>query len=636
MPLVSFHQVSKYYGAQDVLGDIAWGIDAGRHIGLIGPNGAGKTTLLKLITGALVPDIGAIARQSGCRIGYLTQDPDLDSDATVLEEALSALSGIHTLERRLRETEHALENANGDAQTSERLLARYGRLQEEFERAGGYAFQHRAEAVLAGLGFPEREYARPVGVLSGGQKTRLGLAKLLLTEADLLLLDEPESHLDMNATEWLEKHIREYAGAVLLVSHDRYFLDRTVNEIVEVERRTLNVFSGNYSRYLELKTEQLKTQTRVYEQQQQMITRTEEFIRRNIAGQKTRQAQGRRKQLERLERIDRPAQARRAAGFAFHTMNRSGDDVLRFEGVAKGYEGRMLFTDLSLLLRRGERIGVIGPNGCGKTTLLRLIMGEETPEDGVVHIGAGVKIGYYDQERIQLSDTRAVLNELWSAIPGLGEESIRTVLGRFLFSGDDVFKLVGSLSGGEQARLALAKLMLENPNFLVLDEPTNHLDIRSRHALEQALDDYPGTLLVVSHDRYFLDNVIDELLVFEPSGPSRWPGDYSSYHDSKEETPLAETTVPTPASVSVKTAPHPSDPHASSRKRYRKTAETLETAIQTKEAEIAQIEQDLNDERVFTDPVKVAEAGKAYTEAKEALEQLYREWEVVSMELERL
>lgn len=638
MPLVSFHQVSKFYGAQEVLINLSWGIDAGRHVGLIGPNGAGKTTLLRLITGALTPDQGEVARQSGCRIGYLTQDPDLDAGATVLDETLRAFSSIHALEQRLREMEHALEGALGDGESSARLLTRYGRLQEEFERAGGYACHHRAEAVLFGLGFSQPDLTRPVGVLSGGQKTRLGLAKLLLAEADLLLLDEPESHLDMDATEWLEKYIREYPGAVLLVSHDRYFLDRTVKEIVEVERRTLTVYPGNYSRYLELKAEQVKAQTREYEQQQQMIARTEEFIRRNLAGQKTKQAQGRRSQLERLERIDRPWQARRAVGLAFHTMRRSGEDVLVFDQVAKGYDRRTLFTGLSFLLRRGERVGIIGPNGCGKTTLLRLITGEDAPDTGSVRIGASVKSGYYDQERIHLVEDRTVLNELWSVKPGLSEEAARTTLGRFLFSGDDAWKLVGTLSGGEQSRLALAKLMLESPNFLVLDEPTNHLDIRSRHALEQALKDYPGTLLVVSHDRYFLDSVVDELLVFETDGLSRWPGDYSSYRAFKEEQADAvepATVAPTPPGV-TKDRLRQTDPQASTRKRHQKTAETLEGAIQGKEAEIARIEQDLNDERVFTDPVKVAETGQAYTRAKEELEKLYREWELVSMELEQL
>jgi ATP-binding cassette subfamily F protein 3 len=635
MPLVSFYQVSKHYGAQEVLLNVSWSIDAGRHVGLIGANGTGKTTILKLITGELAPDAGEVTRQNGCRIGYLTQDPRLDPAATVLDEALRALSRIHALEQQLRTIEHALEAAQTDAEASERLLVRYGRLQDEYERAGGYAYHHRAEAVLHGLGFSDQDLALPVGVLSGGQKTRLGLAKLLLGEADLLLLDEPESHLDMGATEWLETYISAYPGAVLLVSHDRYFLDRTITEIVELEHKTLTAYPGHYTRYLDLKAERLKAQTRTYEQQQAMIARTEEFIRRNIAGQKTRQAQGRRKQLERLERVERPGKARRAAGLAFGAMTRSGEDVLTLDRVAKGYGNRMLFTDLSFLLRRGERVGVIGPNGCGKTTLLRLIMGEETPDDGTVRIGASVRIGYYDQERISLSGDRSAMNELWSVRPGMNEETVRHILGRFLFSGDDVFKLVGHLSGGEQTRLALAKLMLETPNLLVLDEPTNHLDIPSRQALEQALDDYPGTLLVISHDRYFLDRVAEELLVFEPDGVIRWPGDYSSYRAYKDDLAAATAAPEQPAPArSAKEPPRPPDPDAARRKQRQKAAETLETAIHAKEAEMARLEQDLNDERIFTDPVRVAQAGKAYTRAKQELETLYREWEEITMELE--
>lgn len=645
MPLITLQSVSKYYGAQVVLSQVSWGIDAGRHTGLIGPNGAGKTTLLKLLTGELAPDEGVLARQAGTRIGYLTQDPNLNSEATVIDEALSALSGIRELEERLRDLEHALEAPQGDAESAERLLVRYGQLQEEYERAGGYAYHHKAEAVLFGLGFSERDLGQVVNVLSGGQKTRLGLAKLLLGEADVLLLDEPESHLDMAATEWLEKYIREYPGAVVLVSHDRYFLDRTVNEMIELERRSLVHYPGNYSRYLEIKAERVKAQTREYNEQREMISRTEEFIRRNLAGQKTKQAQGRRSQLERLERIESPQQARRAVGLAFHTMKRSGDDVLLFNDVAKGYGRRILFTGLSFLLRRSERIGVIGPNGCGKSTLLRMILNEESPDSGEVRVGASVQIGYYDQERVSLVDDRNVLNELWSVKPDLTEERVRTVLGRFLFAGDDAFKLVGNLSGGEQARLALAKRMMEAPNFLILDEPTNHLDILSRHALERALEDYPGTLLVVSHDRYFLDRVVDQLLVFEPDGVSRWEGDYTSYRaykEAKESLPSPPTTTaapepkPLPVVKTAKTKPRPSDAQTGDRKRHQKTAQALEASIHAKEAEIVRLEAALNEEAIFTDPIKVAETGKAYNQAKAELEQLYRDWEVISMTLEQL
>jgi ATP-binding cassette subfamily F protein 3 len=631
MPLASFHNLSIYYGAHRILHDVSWGIDTGHHVGLIGANGAGKTTMLKLLTGELSPDEGDLPRQTGIAIGYLTQDPQFTLCNTVLEEAIEGLDRIHTLEAQLRKTEQDMEAAQSDSEEAGRLLIRYGRLQEEYEQVGGYAYHHRAEAVLHGLGFSDADLSLSVKVLSGGQKTRLSLAKLLLSDADLLLLDEPESHLDMAATEWLEHYINNYAGAVLLVSHDRYFLDRTVNQIVELEDQTIQRYEGNYSGFLTLKAEQIKTQQRLHTQQQKMIRHNEDFIRRNIAGQKTKQAQGRRQQLERLTRIDLPKAARRAAGLTFTSMNRSGEEVLILDQITKCYDNRILFTDLSLIIRRGERVGLIGPNGIGKTTLLRLILNQESATDGTVQIGASVEIGYYDQERISLTHDRSVLNELWSVKPSMNEETVRSILGRFLFSEDDVFKQVGQLSGGEQARLALAKLMLKEPNFLILDEPTNHLDIQSRQALEQALATYPGAMLVVSHDRYFLDRVVDELLVFEPDSVSRWPGNYSSYRTFKEEQAAAEQTLP---NKTAGTKRRPTAPSAFKRKKQEKTAEMIETAIHNKEAELAQLELDLNDERIFTDQTKIIDIGNAYSKVKKDLEALYMDWEVVTMEIE--
>ena len=638
MPLVSFHRISKYYGAQAIIQDVSWGIDAGHHVGLIGENGVGKTTILKLITRELEPDGGEINRQNGCNIGYLTQDPLLDPACLLLEAAIRGLTSIHGLGRELKEVERALEQAPENGSNSERLLARYGRLQEAYDRAGGYTYQHRAEAVLYGLGFSESDLSLPVGVLSGGQKTRLGLAKLLLGEADLLLLDEPESHLDMEATEWLERYVKDYRGAILLVSHDRYFLDRTVNQVVELEHHTLSAYPGNYSKYLTLKEERSRVQNRQYAQQQQMIDRTEDFIRRHLAGQKTKQAQGRRNMLERLERIDRPTDATKTAGFNFSKVTRTGNEVVIIDRVSKRYEDRTLFTDLSFLLRQGERVGIIGPNGCGKTTLLRMILEQEQPTDGSVRLGASVRVGYYDQERGGLSRNRSVINELWSVRPTMTEEMVRNELGRFLFSGDDVFRSVSTLSGGEQGRLTLAKLILDEPNLLILDEPTNHLDISSRHVLEQALQVYPGTILVVSHDRYFLDRVARELLIFEPEGIVRWTGNYSSYRAYREQQAEDDAAVDEERSTKKskgKTRQN-TDPAIAQKKRWQKSVDTLEAGIQAKESEVSKLEQDLNDEKVFTDPVKVTEAGRAYTQATEELEALYKEWETLTQEIEQL
>ena len=634
MPYISLHQVSKHYGAQVVFRDVSWGIDPGHHVGLIGANGAGKTTILKLVTSELTPDSGDVSRMKGCRVGYLTQDPDLDASCTVIEEAIRGLTEMHALEQELKSAEQALEIPSDSDEEAERLLARYGRLQDSFERAGGYTYHHRAEAILHGLGFSERDLYLPVGVLSGGQKTRLGLAKLLLGESDLLLLDEPESHLDMQATEWLERYLSDYSGAFLLVSHDRYFLDRTTNRITELEHHTLTDYPGNYSRHLVLKEERLRLQARQYERQQTMISNTEDFIRRNIAGQKTKQAQGRRNMLERMDRIDRPRQARRAAGLTFSEAGRGADDVLLIDQASKQYGEHLLFSDFSFKLMRGERVGIIGPNGSGKTTLLRMILGREQPTTGSVRTGTSVKVGYYDQERSGLGRDRSALNELWSVKPTMNEQTVRNILGRFLFSGDDVQKLVANLSGGEQGRLALAKLMLEEPNLLILDEPTNHLDIPSRHALEEAVQEYPGTLLVVSHDRYFLDRTVDELLIFEPDHIVRWVGNYSdyrSYQDQQESDAQKVENEHTSAPKKQQKKPNPIRA-----KKHQKVANDLEDAIQKKEESLARLEEDLSNEEVFSDPAKIAEVGHAYSTAKVELETLYQEWEHLTQEIEQL
>ena len=632
MPLVSLHKVAKYYGAQCVLEDISWGIDPGHHVGLIGSNGTGKTTMLQLITGDLSPDEGEISRRRDVRIGYLTQDAHLTSTNSVLDEALSSFERIHDLEQRLREAEEALEKAKGDAEETERRLLQYGRLEEEYERAGVYTYQHRARAVLHGLGFKDEDLPLPVHVLSGGQKTRLRLGKLLLGDADLLLLDEPESHLDVAATEWLEEYITEHPAAILLVSHDRYFLDRTVNRIAELEDLGLKNFPGNYTQAMAVKAERLKAQQRQYEQQQAFIKEREEFIRRHIEGVKTLQAQGRRSHLERLKRIEKPRARHRTASINFGSMKRSGRDVLMLDGLSKSYGIKTLFSNLSFTQHLGDRVGLIGYNGAGKTTLLRMIVGQEMPSSGTIRLGTGVDIGYYDQERASLSGERSVLNELWSVKPSMNEGSVRNLLGRFLFPGDDVFKQVSLLSGGEQGRLALAKLILEEPNFLVLDEPTNHLDILSRQALEQALADYPGTLMVASHDRYFLDQMVNALLIFEQEGVSHWTGTYSEYRVFKEEQRLAEARSKEKKPRKKTAAVY--DPRAKERKEQQKVAEVLETAIREKEAEIARLEGDLNEEGTFSDRDKVSEVGSAYMQARQELEDLYVEWEVAAMELE--
>lgn len=632
MPLVSFQMVSKYFGAQCVLQDISWGIEPGHHVGLIGSNGAGKTTILQLITGELPPDDGEISRRRNLQIGYLTQDTILDSNKTVFEEILSNFERIHELELQLREAEKALEPTTENTSDNEKRLLKYGHLEEEYEQSGGYSYQNRARTVLQGLGFKNEDLSLPVHRLSGGQKTRLRLGKMLLCDADLLLLDEPESHLDVAATEWLEEYITDHSAAILLVSHDRYFLDHTVNHIVEIEGLELKTYPGNYTQGMAIKAERLKTQQRQYERQQAFIKEREEFIQRHIEGVKTKQAQGRRSQLARLKRIQNPQVSQRKFSLNFGSMKRSGQDVIMLNKLSKSYGSRTLFSDLNFTQHFGERVGLIGYNGAGKTTLLRMIVGQEGPSSGSIHIGTGVDIGYYDQERDSLQGERSVLDELWSVKPSIKEDTVRNILGRFLFSGDDVFKKVQALSGGEQGRLALAKLIVEEPNFLVLDEPTNHLDILSRHALELALESYPGTLLVASHDRYFLEKMVDVLLVFESDSLCHWAGTYSQYRAFKKE--QRTTANKNKQKTTRKKLAATYDPAEKKRKEQQKLAETLELAIRDKEVEIAKLEGELNNEITFADRDKMAKVGNAYVRARQELEDLYIEWETATMELE--
>lgn len=529
MPLVRLDHVTKYYGAKLVLDDISWQISANDRVGLIGNNGTGKTTLFKIITGELTDFKGVVERARKIKIGHLHQEPKFDLDIP-LREAIrsSAFEHIQDMEKQMNELTQKMTELDAD----DDILEQYARIQEKYEAHGGYDYEHKIDIVLGGMGFTPKDYNLPVKALSGGQKGRAALAKLLLEEPDLLLLDEPTNHLDLEGTEWLEEFITtEYHGAVVFVSHDRYFLDKVTTKIAELHNNKLKEYNGNYSKYIFLRERDRLVQQRAYERQQEEIEHDLDFIRRYHAGQRSKEARGRMKKLDRMELVEKPRSEDKKIKLSFTVETRGGDDVVQLRGVSKAYGDKVLFRNLNFDIYRQDSVGIIGPNGVGKTTLLRLILGQEPPTEGTIKIGYNLNIGYYDQELANLNPNNSVLDEIWQLRPKDTQEEVRSYLGRFLFSGDDVFKLVRDLSGGEQSRVALAKLLLEKANLLVLDEPTNHLDINSKEVLEDALIEYPGTMIIVSHDRYFLDKIVNKIIFMERDKVWMWEGNYTAYQE---------------------------------------------------------------------------------------------------------
>ena len=630
MTLVRLENISKFYGALSVLEDLSWQIEEGRRIGLVGPNGCGKTSLLKVISGELEPDRGRVHRSRDTAIGYLEQEAAfLRGERSVLEEALEGSKELMRLRDRLSEMERRISEGEQD----ERLMEEYGRSLTQYEGEGGYALEAQTKSVLFGLGFREEELSARVGPLSGGEKSRLALAKLLMASRNLLLLDEPTNHLDLEAVEWLERFLGSYPGAVVVVSHDRYFLDRAVHEIVEIAGRRLERYVGGYTEYAAEKARRIERQGRRYDLQQEEIRRKEEFIRRNIAGQKTRQAQRARKMLDRMERIERPPRERRIA-LRFSENRRGGDQALDIEGLSKSFDGTVLFRDLSLIVRHQERVGIIGPNGAGKTTLLRILIGEEPTDSGSFRFGRGIEVAYYDQARMDLDEDNTVLDEVWSVTPRRTAGEMRSFLGRFLFSGEDVFQRIGSLSGGEQSRVALAKLILSPANLLILDEPTNHLDVPSRMVLEQALSAFDGTLLVVSHDRYFLNALARRILFLESEKWNLYEGDYS-YFERKREEQQALAAHRTRTSDTRGKGRQYRKRKARERERARRARrfEEIENEILGLEDEIVRIDDRLGEPDVGSDWSQIHPLTQKQEELRHRIDELYEEWAVLEREI---
>ena len=623
MPLIQLKDIWKSFGAYDVLTGIHWQIDRGDRIGLVGPNGCGKTTLLRIITEESLPDDGQLHRQRGLNIGFLTQEPIFDPELTVMDAALDSFADVLALQHRL----HDLEKIMAEGENSDAVLNDYGHLRDQYEHQGGYAIEARAKAILFGLGFCETDLKLPTQVLSGGQKNRLVLAQLLAREPDLLLLDEPTNHLDLQAIEWLEYFLSEYDNAFVIISHDRTFLERTVTKIADLECGVIEQYSGNYSFYIEEKEQRRAQQQKAYRAQQAHIARTEEYIRRNIAGQKTKQAQSRRRALEKLDRVERVVEQRDIA-LRFNATTRGGDRVLQVENLTKAYPNRPLFFDLSFTLWQGERLGIIGPNGSGKSVLLKIFMEQLAPDSGRAILGKGLEIGYYAQTRQDLNPNLSVLEEIWSLTPSVPEEEIRNFLGAFLFSGDDVERETGSLSGGEQSRVALAKLMRSPLNLLVLDEPTNHLDIASRHVLENALEAFSGTVVAVSHDRYFLNRLVNRLLVL---GDGKWQlvdGNYDYYQRQMQgvEIPPVQHVPKTQTDYEIRKRAMRQE-----QRRERRTAE-IEEAIARLEVQVGQIAEEMAREDLATDWHRLKELAQEKEEVQEKMDRLFEEWEVLERE----
>lgn len=536
MLLLQTNNVLRRFGANVLFHNVNLQINEHARVALVGRNGAGKTTLLKMIADITTPDEGTITRIKGLKIGYLAQDQGLDSQNTIWHELDTVFAPLHKLSDQLEEVENDLAQLDEDDPQYQRTLNSYDHLQEKFKEAGGFDYKSRMRGVLTGFGFSKDMDDLSVNSLSGGQKTKLALAKILLQQPQLLILDEPTNHLDMNVLSWLEDYLKSYPGALLVVSHDRYFLDRVVNEIYDLDNRTLRHYRGNYSAFTKQKQAWLVTEMKHYNQQQQKIAKLEDFVNKNLVrASTTKQAQARRKQLEKMDRMDRPTTDDASIHFSFHSDKQSGNEVLEVKQLKVGYDESVLAGPFSFNEHRGQRIGIIGPNGIGKSTLFKTLLKQIPPISGTFKMGANLEIGYYDQEQQTLHADKNVLDEIWDDHPEVPEAQIRSLLGSFLFVGDDVFKPIHDLSGGEKARLELTKLAFIPINFLILDEPTNHLDIDSREVLETAINEFDGTVLFISHDRYFINQVATDVLDMHADGITHYEGNYDDFLAEQEK-----------------------------------------------------------------------------------------------------
>lgn len=641
MIMLSCNKVSKTFGVETILENISFSVNEGDKIGIVGVNGTGKTTLFKVITGILPHDRGEIFTSKNCRLGYLEQNTNFYSEKTIYDEVVSVFSDLIGAEEELRSLEHQIASLSDKGGSSGDQLKKtmdiYGKKYEEFEKNNGYAYKSEVRGTLKGLGFSDEEMDKPVNVLSGGEKTRVLLAKLLLSKPSLLLLDEPTNHLDADAIEWLEGFLRSYEETIMIISHDRYFLDQSVNRIFEMENKHLTTYNGNYTDYQKQARVNREIRLRQYENQQRDIKKQEESIERLKAygrEKHLKRARSKEKMLDKVDRLEKPQELRKKARFNFVLRHHSGNDVLKVQGLAKSFDDRKLFEGVDFDLYRGEKVALIGPNGVGKSTLFKIIMGYESQDQGGFKLGQEVDVSYFHQEQKSLNLENTIIDEVWDDNPHMTQTEVRNLLGAFLFEGEDVFKSIRSLSGGERARVAILKLILSRSNLLLLDEPTNHLDIDSKEVLEDALKEYEGTLLTISHDRYFLNTVVDRILVLKPDGVEEYLGNYEYYQNKKKQESEKSYLADMEDQVSktktqIREERRREKELKKNENKAKKLIKDLEVEIELTEKQIGGLDHMLCQEEVYTSPERMKEVNQEKSDLEKRLSKLYDKWEQI-------
>ncbi|MGG0670874.1 ABC-F family ATP-binding cassette domain-containing protein [Lederbergia citrisecunda] len=641
MILLQVNGITKSFSGTDILNNVRLEVQHRDRVALVGRNGAGKSTLLKIIAGEMTADSGDLIMPKDVQVGYLEQHAGIDSPLTIWEEMLTVFGPLLEMEKRLRKLEAQMADPSvyENPQEYDRVMKDYDALQIDFKDSGGYQYESDMRSVLHGMRFYTEDYEKQVNLLSGGQKTRLALAKMLLSKPDLLILDEPTNHLDIETLGWLEKYLVSYEGAILIVSHDRYFLDQIVTITYEVSRRKVTKYVGNYSAYLVEKAKNYERDKKLYERETSEKAKLEDFIQRNIARASTsKMAKSRRKLLERTEWMDAPEGDEKSASFSFSIDRQSGNDVLTLDNIAVGYQGKAVSENINMHAYKGDRIAIIGPNGIGKSTLLKTIVKRQEPIGGTIRYGTNVQFGYYDQNQATILGTGTVLQELWDEWPMMNEKDVRSVLGRFLFTGEDVEKPVATLSGGEKARLSLAKLMLQKSNTLVLDEPTNHLDLDSKEVLENALDDFPGTILFVSHDRYFINRIATKVMDVGPTGVTEYLGDYDYFIEKKNELEemKAEKIASEQKTQSRNSRNEEDKEFKRQERRLTRAIAEIEESIGKMDTDIAILQEELLNPAFADDHVKLMELQEQIDELQMQHDNQSEEWLNLQEELEKL
>ncbi len=635
MIAISCNNINKSFGIDVILKDISFTVNIGDKIGLIGKNGTGKSTLFKILSGQIPYDSGDIFMAKNMNIGYLKQDPDFDENKTIYEECIPIFKNIIDMEKNLRDLELEISKyENHDSPEFKKLINSYSNLLEEFNKNNGYGYKSEIRGVLKGLSFKDEDFNKPIYQLSGGQKSRLNIAKLLLKKPDILLLDEPTNHLDIDAIAWLENFLKNYSGTLMIISHDRYFLDQVVGKIFEIENHSIIGYEGNYTKFVEYKKDLYENQLKKYQQQQKEIERQEEMIRRfkqHGTEKLAKRAKSREKALEKIDIVEKPTLNNYRTRIKFDTDIKSGREVLKVQNLSKSFEDSPLFSNVNFDIYRGERVGLIGPNGIGKTTLFKILLGKLDYNGGNINIGHNVFLGYFDQEQSNLNEDNNLIDEVCNENPKISIPEARNLLASFLFTGDEVFKKVGDLSGGEKSRLSILKLMLSKANFLLLDEPTNHLDLPSKEVLEEALTGYNGTILTISHDRYFLNKVATKILEMSKEGIVEYLGNYDYYVEKKRllESSEEESSDNIKTKTQLKEERRKEKLKKAKRKKQRLMLKELEAKIAALEDQIAHLELMMCDEDIYSNPDKSREIHEKHESIKTQLENLYEKWEEI-------